>query len=72
MGHLQTIQSKGLSGKSISLVVFRSLVQISARFSALAKMSDPQKIEKRGSGKWGGVEVYTLPSIQAHFRLAFD
>ena len=27
---------------------------------------------KRGSGKWAGMEVYTAPSIQAHFRLAFD
>ena len=27
---------------------------------------------KRGSGKWAGVEMYTAPSIQAHFQLAFD
>ena len=27
---------------------------------------------KSGSGKWAGMEVYTAPSIQAHFRLAFD
>ena len=32
----------------------------------------PSKNRKGGSGKWGGVEVYTAPSMQAHFQLAFD
>ena len=27
---------------------------------------------KRGSGKLAGVEVYTVPGMQAHFRLAID
>ena len=39
---------------------------------SLVSKPDPQKIEKGGSGKWDGVEVYTAPGIQAHFRLAFD
>ena len=32
----------------------------------------PSKNRKGGSGKWAGVEVYTEPGMQAHFRLAFD
>ena len=30
------------------------------------------KNRKGGSGKSAGVEVYTAPGMQAHFRLAFD
>ena len=30
------------------------------------------KNRKGGSGKLAGVEVYTAPGMQAHFRLAFD
>ena len=32
----------------------------------------PSKNRKGGSGKSAGVEVYTAPSMQAFFRLAFD
>ena len=32
----------------------------------------PLKNRKGGSGKSAGVEVYTAPGMQAHFRLAFD
>ena len=32
----------------------------------------PSKNRKGGSGKSAGVEVYTAPGMQAHFRLAFD
>ena len=33
---------------------------------------DPRKIQTGGYGKSAGVEVYTAPGMQAHFRLAFD
>ena len=32
----------------------------------------PSKNRKGGSGISAGVEVYTAPGMQAHFRLAFD
>ena len=32
----------------------------------------PSKNQKRGSGKLAGVEVYTVPGMQAFFQLAFD
>ena len=32
----------------------------------------PSKNRKGGSGISDGVEVYTAPGMQAHFRLAFD
>ena len=32
----------------------------------------PSKNRKGGSGKSAGVEVYTAPGMQAHFRLGFD
>ena len=32
----------------------------------------PSKNRKGESGKSAGVKVYTVPSMQAHFRLAFD
>ena len=32
----------------------------------------PSKNRKGGSGKSAGVEVYTAPGMQVHFRLAFD
>ena len=32
----------------------------------------PSKNQKGGSGTSAGVEVYTAPSMKAHFRLAFD
>ena len=30
--------------------------------------TDPQKKWQGGSGEWAGVEVYTAPDLQAHFR----
>ena len=40
----------------------------------LDKGSRNQTLEKPkgGSGKLTGVEVYTVPGMQAHFRLIFD
>ena len=32
----------------------------------------PSKNQKGGSGKSAGMEMYTVPGMQAHFRLAFD
>ena len=32
----------------------------------------PSKNRKGGSGTSAGVEVYTVPGMKAHFRLAFD
>ena len=32
----------------------------------------PSKNRKGGSSKSAGVEVYTAPGMQVHFRLAFD
>ena len=38
----------------------------------LVSEPDPRKIEKEGLAHRLGVEVYTAPSMKAHFRLAFD
>ena len=41
-----------------------------ARMASLG--TRPSKNRKGGSGISDGVEVYTAPGMQAHFRLAFD
>ena len=74
MEGLQLVGVEPVLGDSKDVVLVKELVGIVGvgfKPSLVSKL-DPQKIKKGGSGKWDGVEVYTAPGIQAHFRLAFD
>ena len=42
------------------------------RYICVSLGTRPSKNQKGGSGKSAGVEVYTVPGMQAHFRLPFD
>ena len=44
---------------------------LGTRLAVPSLRTRPSKNRKGGSGKSAGVEVYTAPGMQAHFRLAF-
>ena len=62
----------GYSEGILSMVIGFCLVSQLNRPCDLVSEPDPQKDRKGGSGISVGVEVYTAPGMQAHFRLGFD